>query len=650
MTVINPPTTNARTALKKKSGIRSSIRTKITFWAGLLLALVSLILVGSSTVLSRQRSIEDSTREASAIAEARASLIKNQLDMPYVVARTLALSLSAVKDPGIPVSLSREEVNGMLRKVLIENPTFLGTYTLWEPNAFDGVDYQYIRAVAHDESGRLIPYWVRGDDGIIHTEALTQYEVPGIGDWYLSPRATKQDAIIAPIFRQIQGQDVVIASYVIPIIQNDTFYGIAGVDAPIGFVQEMVDNIDLYDGTANAVLFTNTGTLVAVRQQPELTNEAASLIYEDFDEIQPQLSSPFTRLTPDGKYLQIFSPIYLHESENGTHWVMGLIIPFEKITASATSAAIRQATLSIVFIILALLFLWFFAGQIVRPMQVLTKAAQSLSQGNWNTTADVHSNDEAEVLADAFNSMTSQLQNLFGTLEQRVSDRTKDLATVAEISTATGTILEVQKLLQAVVDISKERFGLYHAHIYLLDDSGKNLLLTAGAGEPGRVMVAEKRSIPLDREQSLVARAARERKGVTVNDVTQAPDFLPNPLLPDTRSELAVPMIVGGKVIGVFDIQSEQVGRFTDSDINIQNTLAAQMATSIQNVRSFEQSRKQAELETMVNTIGQRIQRTTSIEETLQTAIRELGTAVGAPRVRANISRREDSNDLVRSD
>ena len=84
-------------------------------------------------------------------------------------------------------------------------------------------------------------------------------------------------------------------------------------------------------------------------------------------------------------------------------------------------------------------------------------------------------------------------------------------------------------------------------------------MLTAGAGEPGRMMVAEGRSIPLNREQSLVARAARERQGVTVNDVTQAPDFLPNPLLHDTRSELAVPMVVGGNVIGVFDIQSEQV-------------------------------------------------------------------------------------------
>ena len=91
------------------------------------------------------------------------------------------------------------------------------------------------------------------------------------------------------------------------------------------------------------------------------------------------------------------------------------------------------------------------------------------------------------------------------------------------------------------------------------------------------------------REQSLVARAAREGKGVTVNDVTQAPDFLPNPLLPNTRSELAVPMIAGGNVIGVFDIQSEEVSRFTDTDINIQTTLAAQLATSIQNVRSFEQ-------------------------------------------------------------
>jgi len=181
-------------------------------------------------------------------------------------------------------------------------------------------------------------------------------------------------------------------------------------------------------------------------------------------------------------------------------------------------------------------------------------------------------------------------------LEQRVTDRTKALTTVADVSTAVSTILETNKLLQEVVDLSKERFGLYHAHIYLLNDAGDTLVLASGAGEPGRQMVAEGHSIPLDREQSLVARAAREKKGVTVNDVTQSPDFLSNPLLPDTHSEMAVPMMVGEQVIGVFDVQSEVVGRFTDTDITVQTTLASQIAAAVQNARSYTKVREAEQL------------------------------------------------------
>jgi len=208
--------------------------------------------------------------------------------------------------------------------------------------------------------------------------------------------------------------------------------------------------------------------------------------------------------------------------------------------------------------------------------------------GDLDRSVTATSNDEFGILSEAFNTMTAKLRESITTLEQNVEARTRDLKTVSEISSATATTLETERLLQQVVDLSKERFNLYHSHIYLLDDPGENLVLTSGAGEVGRKMVAEKRSIPLNNERSVVARAAREKKGVTVNDVTQAPDFLPNPLLPDTHAELAVPMIVGNKVIGVFDIQSEVIGRFTDSDVDVQTTLAAQIATSIQNVRSFE--------------------------------------------------------------
>lgn len=294
---------------------------------------------------------------------------------------------------------------------------------------------------------------------------------------------------------------------------------------------------------------------------------------------------------------------------------------------------------SMLFLFIGLLLIWFGSRYIViRPLEELSQTAQQQLEGNLSARANVKTGDELEQLGQTLNAVSSQLQETLQGLEERVAARTKDLATVAEVGTATSTMLETTRLLQTVVDLTKERFNLYHSHIYLLDDAGENLVLAAGAGEPGRIMAAEKRSIPINREQSLVARAARERRGVTVNDVTQAPDFLPNPLLPDTRSELAVPMLVGDTLIGVFDIQSDAVGRFTDSDINIQTTLGAQLASSVQNARSYERSKEQADFEALVNTISQKIQRAASVEDTLQTAIRELGTALGASRVKAIIA------------
>ena len=309
--------------------------------------------------------------------------------------------------------------------------------------------------------------------------------------------------------------------------------------------------------------------------------------------------------------------------------------------APLTEHTRTAAVVALVIAVLVAIVAVFVAQTIASPVVRLTGVARQIAGGDLAAQAKVETGDEIGQLADTFNQMTSRLRQTLVSLNERASQ----LATVAEVGTATSTILETKRLLQEVVDLTKERFNLYHSHIYLLDEADENLVLAAGAGEPGRQMMAKGFSIPLDREQSLVARAVRERKGVTVNDVTQAPDFLPNPLLPNTRSELAVPMIASGQVIGVFDVQSDQVGRFTDADINIQTTLAAQVATSIQNVRSFEKTKVQAEFETMVNLIGQKIQRATTIEDTLQTAIRELGTAVGASRVKANISGRKNGSD-----
>ncbi len=193
--------------------------------------------------------------------------------------------------------------------------------------------------------------------------------------------------------------------------------------------------------------------------------------------------------------------------------------------------------------------------------------------------------DEQRLIEDVAARLASALEQYraFDESERRASE----LETVAEVSATASTTLDPDSLLRTVADLTKEHFGLYHAHIYLLDEVHEALVLAAGAGTVGDQMVAAGHTIPLDAERSLVARAARTRSGVVVNDVRRSADFLPNPLLPDTRSEMAVPLIAGDTLIGVMDVQSERTGRFSDEDVAIHSTLAAQIAVSVQNARLY---------------------------------------------------------------
>jgi PAS domain S-box-containing protein len=175
-------------------------------------------------------------------------------------------------------------------------------------------------------------------------------------------------------------------------------------------------------------------------------------------------------------------------------------------------------------------------------------------------------------------------------MEETLSKRATELHTVAQVSTNIATISEVGRLLQEVVDLTKSSFDLYHAHIYLLNEAGDTLNLAAGAGTVGRQMAAKGWSIPLDREHSVVAQAARSRRGVIVNDVQATPDFLPNPLLPDTRAEMAIPLLLGEHLLGVLDVQADILNRFTEEDVRIKTTLAGQVAVALENARLLERT------------------------------------------------------------
>jgi GAF domain-containing protein/HAMP domain-containing protein len=371
------------------------------------------------------------------------------------------------------------------------------------------------------------------------------------------------------------------------------FQGVLVAELNVKFMWDLVDQLRVGD-TGYAYVVDNQGNLIAFGDIARvLSGENIKGNYEVQEFLQnPSEAGDVTPTVTSYTGLTGKTVVGYHEPLGTPSWAVVVELPTTEAYQPITKYLQLSMATILAFAILAGLAGVALARRLAAPLIDLSSVASEIAGGNLGLQAKVGGPAEIANVATTFNTMTSQLREMIGSLEQRVADRTRDLATVAEVSTATSTILETKRLLQEVVDLTKERFHFYHSHIYLLDDAGSNLVLASGAGEPGRLMVAEGRSIPFDREQSLVARAARERNGVTVNDVTQAPDFLPNPLLPDTRSELAVPMIVGDKVIGVFDVQSDQIGRFTEADINIQTTLASQVAVALQNVRQYEDAQR----------------------------------------------------------
>ncbi len=567
-------------------GIKS-VQIKIALWAGLSLLLASVVIIGITAISLRNMAINAAEQRTTALAESEAARIKVEVETALDTARTLAQVLAATKDKENPVTLNREQINAMLRQILIDNPQFLGTYTLWEPDAFDGMDADYVNVPAHDATGRFIPYWVRDLQNNIHVEALLDYETPGIGDWYLVPRQTKQEQVIPPFFYPIEDQQVLLSSLVVPIVVDNKFYGIVGVDLRVDFLQQLTNQVDLAGENGKMALISSAGTLAGVTNQPELVGKPSSVFYPYFNDLLPRLEAgeKFILSQPEENTFQVFAPI--HFGKTTTPWSVGLTIPLDKVTAEATLVMWRLVGIGVLLVIGGLILIWFVARQIASPIRSITAVAQAVTAGDFEIQAQIGSKDEIGILANAFNHMTAQLRELVGTLEQRVAARTQRLEIVANLSGRLNAILNLNELLAEVVNQVRDNFGYYHAHIYLLDEKGEKLVVVEGTGPAGAEMKAKGHAIRLDALTSLVARAARTGEIARVDNVRKAKDWLPNPLLPNTYSEMAIPIISEGKVVGVLDVQQDRVAGLDDGDESLLRSLANQVAVKIRNVRQF---------------------------------------------------------------
>jgi len=286
-------------------------------------------------------------------------------------------------------------------------------------------------------------------------------------------------------------------------------------------------------------------------------------------------------------------------------------------------------------LVLAINLVAFVLYQVIRrivliPLSELVDDSEAISKGNLDRRIEIKSKDEIGILAQAFASMVSQLKEVIDTLESRVRERTKEIQTSAEVSRRLSNILDQKRLLLSVVEEIKRAFNFYHVQIYLLDETEQNLIMVGGTGEAGQIMLERGHKIPTG--TGLVGRAAANKEVVLVPDTTNDDQWLPNTLLPDTKSEVAVPILIENKVLGVLDVQHQIPNGLTDSIADMLQSVANQVAIAMQNANLFAQAQEQAEREAIISSIGQKIQTATTVEGVLEIAAKELSTKLSLKR------------------
>jgi signal transduction histidine kinase/HAMP domain-containing protein len=237
---------------------------------------------------------------------------------------------------------------------------------------------------------------------------------------------------------------------------------------------------------------------------------------------------------------------------------------------------------------------------ITRPVMALTEGSEHIARGELNYRLDINTGDEMQVLAEQFNNMAQGLRESYSNLEQKVIERTEkerqraeQLRTINEVSRKISSIVNLDELLAYVGNLLRQTFHFYNVNIFLFEpSSGKLMLKTLHfSGQKNVIPVG----VPLEMDEGgIIGKAAKSGEYVLINDIKADTELLPQGGHGETQSELAVPVKMGGRVLGVLDIESAEVNGFDEADIFTAQTLADQLAVAIENARLYQETRQMA--------------------------------------------------------
>jgi methyl-accepting chemotaxis protein len=397
---------------------------KIGLKIGVSICSAMILILAVYTFVVQQRTQTMAEESAMSMAQQMAARygnqVKNNIEKALDASAATAAAFIAMTEH--KAAVNRDIVDEVQKKVTLSDPTFYGIQAVFEPNALDGRDADYIGVRPwYGPDGRYGPYFYRKDGGIA-AEDLIQYNPGETRAWYMGPRDSRRPVLTEPYTTTVV--DEILATISVPMIKNGTFIGIVGIDFTIGAFQRMVEDIKPF-GTGYAMVVSNGGKLVG-HKDPKFGNKSITEVFpEDVhaellaaikngDRWVKHLVSPL-----DGEeYEYLFEPITI--AGVSTPWSIGLALPTDKVFADVRAFMVLSAFLSIGAVALVVLIVLFVARSISKPIGLLVNAAEDISAGHFDSMPDARGfGGELLTLFNALARMVENLTDLIKTADEK---------------------------------------------------------------------------------------------------------------------------------------------------------------------------------------------------------------------------------------
>jgi GAF domain-containing protein/HAMP domain-containing protein len=451
------------------------------------------------------------------------------------------------------------------------------------------------------------------DVGRDHSQSDFYRQTMSTGQSYVSdvlfePRAQEGDIYFSMVVRDsdLSTLGVLVARYTARAIQDILVEtnGLAGADS---FGQVFDENLlHLAHGTAPEVNFK----LVAPVAPDELVRLQAASRVPQIVNFEPATNQPeLARQLMSMSTLPYFTATDAATGDRLSQvavtklttkpWIVAFFQPRDVFLAPVQDQTRTTLTLSLLMAVGVAALALLGAQVLANPLARLTATAEQVAGGDLSVRAQVGSADEIGILAQTFNTMTGRLNETVMNLESRVAERTGQLQAAADIGRAIASVRNLDELLPQALELIRERFGFYHASIFLVDEANRTAVLRESTGPVGAQLKARGHKLAIG-SQSLIGWVTANRQPRAALDVADDPFHFKNPLLPDTRSELAIPLIIGDRLLGALDVQSKEPNAFGPGDIQVLRTLADQLSVAIENASLFQRTQASlAELSTL---------------------------------------------------